>query len=444
MSKISKRLRLWLGRLSTPRLLFLGYFTYMALGWCVLASPLVHEQAVSMLDALFIAVSAVSTTGLVTVDPGSSFNLAGEIVILVLIQLGGIGYMTAGSILALALRRRLSLAQHHALVGGFGLPDGFSIKRFLAELTVFTLAAEALGAAALWWSFAHAGIDNAPWLAIFHSVSAFCTAGFSLFPNSLENFRGDTGVNLTVAALSYLGAIGFLVFADIWDTTTGKRNAIGFSTRVVLIATPLLSIVGAIAIFFVEPSVRLFPFGERAMAAFFQSMTAVTTVGFNTVPIGPLAAVTVLAMYVLMMFGASPAGTGGGLKSTTLATLVGLLGSTLRGRSDVRLFGRMIAPERIQLASAAVTFYVLALFASVFTLLLTQESRLDVVVFEAVSALGTVGLSMGATSDLTATGKVVIILLMFMGRVGVLTFGLALVAGRPSGGRRADLDEIAY
>jgi len=444
MTPLNMRFRLWLGALPTPRLLLLGYLLYMLAGWALLSIPVMQETAVSALDALFTAVSAVSTTGLVTVDPGGSFSLGGEIVILALIQLGGIGYMTAGSILALALRRRLSLAQHHALVGGFGLPTDFRLKRFIAELAVFTLAAEAAGAALLWPMFASAGVANAGWSAVFHSVSAFCTAGFSLFPNSLENFRDDVGVNLVVGVLSYLGAIGFLVFADLWDTATLRRRALGYSTRVVLVATPLLSILGAVLIYCVEPGVASLTGGERALAAFFQSMTAVTTVGFNTVPIGALSQAAVVLMYVLMMFGASPAGTGGGLKSTTMATLVGLLVSTLRGRSDVRLLGRMIGPDRIQIAAASVTFYILALFVAVFALLLTQQADLEVLAFEAVSALGTVGLSMGVTGSLTATGKIVIILLMFMGRVGVLTFGLALVASQTRGARRADLDEIAF
>lgn len=439
-----KRLRLWLGGLPTPRLLLIGYLGYMVVGGLLLALPWLHEVAVSPIDAMFTAVSAVSTTGLVSVDPGSSFNFAGEIVILVLIQLGGLGYMTVGSILAIAMRRRLSLAQHHAIAGGFGLPEDFSLKRFIKELAAFALAAEVLGALLLWPMFAAHGVENAGWSAVFHSVSAFCTAGFSLFPTSLEAFRADAGINIVIAALAYMGAIGFLVFADLWENVTRRRKGIGFTTKVILVTTLVFSAAGALIIAFVEPSVTALPAGERALAAFFQAMTATTTVGFNTVPIGGLAAASVLLTYVLMMFGASPAGTGGGLKSTTLATLAGLVVSTLRGKREVRVLDHEVSPDRIQIASASVTFYVLALLVALFVLLMTETANFEVLAFEAISALGTVGLSMGATGGLTDAGKWVVMALMFVGRVGILTFGLALLAGNLKGQKRLSADDLSY
>lgn len=444
MTSFNKRLRLWLGGLPTPRLLLGGYLAYMLVGGLLLAIPWLQQTPVGPIDALFTAVSAVSTTGLVTVDPGSAFNPAGQLVILVLIQLGGLGYMTFGSVVTIALRRRLSLAQHHAIVGGFGLPDDFSLKRFIMELAAFTLVAELTGAVLLWAMFAGHGVENAAWVGLFHSVSAFCTAGFSLFPNSLEAFRGDPGINLIVAALSYMGAIGFLVFADIWENLARRRKGISFTTRVILVTTLVFSGVGTAIFASVEPSIASLPSGERVLAAFFQAMTATTTVGFNTVPIGALSAAIVLLTYVLMMFGASPAGTGGGLKSTTLATLAGLVVSTIRGRRDVRVLGHAVPPDRIQIASASVTFYVLALLAALFALLLTESLHFEVLAFEAISALGTVGLSMGATGSLTDAGKFIVIALMFIGRVGALTFGLALLAGRAQAAKRADLDDLSY
>lgn len=441
---ILKRFRLWLGGLPTPRLLFVGYLAYMIVGAMLLATPWLQASPVSPIDAAFTAVSAVSTTGLVSVDPGASFNFGGEVVILVLIQLGGLGYMTAGSIVAVALRRRLTLAQHHALVGGFGLPEGFQIKRFVIQLAAFALVAELVGALALWPMFASHGVEDALWAAIFHSVSAFCTAGFSLFATSLEAFRTDFAINITIAGLAYLGAIGFLVFADLWENAVGQRKGVGFSTKIILITTFIFSTAGALIFALVEPSITALPVTERVLAAFFQAMTATTTVGFNTVPIGALASASVLLAYLLMMFGASPAGTGGGLKSTTLATLGGLLASTLQGRSEVRVLGHIVPSERIQIAAASVTFYVFALLVAIFLLLLTETAEFEVLAFEAVSALGTVGLSMGATGGLSDAGKAVVMALMFIGRVGILTFGLAIASGQASSQKRSGLDDLTF
>jgi trk system potassium uptake protein TrkH len=444
MTSLMKSVRLWLGGLPAPRLLLLGYFVYMAAGAALLCIPWLQSTPLAPIDAVFTAISAVSTTGLVSVDPGASFNIAGEVVLLVLIQIGGLGYMTVGSIIAVAMRRKLSLAQHHALVTGFGLPDDFNLKRFVMELAGFTLAAELAGALLLWPMFAGHGVDNALWAAVFHSISAFCTAGFSLFPTSLEAFRADPAINITVAALAYSGAIGFLVFADLWENATRRRKGLGFSTKVILVTTIIFSGAGAVILAFAEPSIATLPAGERALAAFFQAMTATTTVGFNTIPIGALASASVLLSYLLMMFGASPAGTGGGLKSTTLATMCGLVISTLRGKTEVHVLGHAVAPARIQIASASVTFYVLALLVAIFALLLTETIAFESLAFEAISALGTVGLSMGATGALSDTGKIIVMALMFVGRIGVLTFGLALLSGRTNGSKRPDLDELSF
>jgi trk system potassium uptake protein TrkH len=175
-----------------------------------------------------------------------------------------------------------------------------------------------------------------------------------------------------------------------------------------------------------EPSIQALPNWERLLASFFQVMTAGTTVGFNTIPIGALSASIIMFLYMLMIFGASPSGTGGGLKSTTLAALIGLMRSVLKGRDKIRYQKREISADRLQLATAAFTFYMGVLFLAMILLLSTEEAALEIILFEAISALGTVGLSMGLTGDLTNLGKLIIIVLMFMGRVGILTFGIAV------------------
>lgn len=418
-----------------------GYLSYILLGWALLCLPAMQAQPVSALDNLFTAASAVSTTGLVTVDPGSSYSLAGEMVILLLIQLGGIGYMTFGSFVILAVRNRMSGLRGSITRTAFNLPKDFNVVRFVRHVIFFTLACEVVGAVLLYMVFSYHDVPDALWSAIFHSVSAFCTAGFSLNSNSFEGFAFNPYVNLTIAALSYAGAIGFIVLVDLWQTITNQRKHLHFTSKVILEITLWFSLLGTALFYLMEPSVQQLTPQDRLLTSFFQVMTASTTVGFNTVPVGSLAPAVVMVLYFLMVFGASPSGTGGGLKSTTLAALLALIKSTLKRRDKIRYNKREISPERLQIATASLAFYMAVLFVAVIALLQVENADYEVVLFEAISALGTVGLSMGLTAELSGMGKLIIILLMFMGRVGILTFGIAVSTRDESREEEAD-DEL--
>lgn len=424
---LAHRLRVYFRHTDPPKILLAGYAVYMLVGWLLLSLPFAQSVDLNPLDNLFIAVSAVSTTGLVSVDPGSSYSLFGEIVILALIQVGGLGYMTVASFVALAIRHRFS--NYHATVSraALPLPEHFDIRVFIRRVVTYTLIVEVAGAAALYALFIDAGTPAPLWAAIFHAVSAFCTAGFSLFPNSFESYAAHPGIVLTIAALSLLGAIGFIVMSETWDRVFGTRRPLSFTSRVILNVTITFTVVGTLVFFVIEPSIADMPPWERLLASFFQVMTAGTTVGFNTVPIGALAPATLVVMFFLMIFGASPSGTGGGLKSTTLGVLLGLIRSVLQRRASVRFLGHELPPERVAFAAASFAFYFLVLGVALFLLLLTEAAAFEAVLFEAISALGTVGLSMGLTPALTPLGKLVIVCLMFIGRLGVLTFGVAVV-----------------
>ncbi|KIT16013.1 TrkH family potassium uptake protein [Jannaschia aquimarina] len=423
------RWRSILMHLSPPKLLLVGYLSYMLIGWALLCLPFAQQVPVAALDALFIATSAVSTTGLVSVDPGSSFSLFGEIVILFLIQMGGLGYMTIGSFVIMHLAQGFDRVRRTTTKHAFNLPDTIDPAQFVKAVVIFTFAVEAIGAILLYFLFLEAGVDRAAWSAIFHSVSAFATAGFSLNSNSFEDFVANPGVNIVISTLSILGAMGFLIVVDFWRNMTGRNRHLGFTSKVIWRITLSFLIVGTLVLFVVEPSYQEMPADERLMASFFQVMTASTTVGFNTTPTSALAPAIIVVMFFLMIVGASPAGTGGGLKTTSFAALVGLVRSTLKGRDRIRYFKREIPLERLQTATASLTYYVGLLFVATFLLFLTDSSLpFDKVFFEAISAMGTVGLSMGITGDLTEVGKLVIIVLMTAGRVGILTFGMALAA----------------
>ncbi len=408
------------------KILLLGYLSYVLIGWFLLSLPVSQTVPISDLDNLFIATSAVSTTGLVTLNPAESYSFFGEFVLLVLIQLGGIGYMTFGSFIIISTRHKMSSFRRDICRKTFALPEDFSVMRFIRLVVVFTLVTELFGALILYSIFSLHDEPNALWSAIFHSISAFCTAGFSLNANSFEGYANNVYLNLTIAALSYLGAIGFIVMVDVWHLLSGKRRHLHFASKVIIEITLWFSLIGIALFYVMEPSIQPLTNWERLLASFFQVMTATTTVGFNTVPIGGLSMSVIMLVYFLMIFGASPSGTGGGLKSTTLAALWGLMRSTLKGRDAVRYQKREISPERLQMATASFVFYMGVLLVSMLILLSTEVAPFEAIFFEAISALGTVGLTMGLTDDLSVMGKFIIIILMFMGRVGILTFGIAV------------------
>jgi trk system potassium uptake protein TrkH len=428
---------------SGPKLLLMGYLSYMILGWALLSLPFAQEVPVAAIDTLFIATSAVSTTGLVSVDPGSSFTFFGELVILALIQMGGLGYMTIGSFVVLQIAHRFDRLRAETTRRAFNLPEGIDPAGFVKAVVLFTLLVEAVGAVALFALFRAAGVEDALWSAIFHSVSAFATAGFSLNATSFEAFYDDPGVVIVISALSLLGAMGFLIVVDFWRTMTGRARYLGFTSKVIWRITLSFLVVGTAILFVAEPSYQAMAPEDRLLASFFQVMTASTTVGFNTTPIGALAPALMVVLIFLMIVGASPAGTGGGLKTTSFAALVGLVRSTLKGRDRVRYVKREIPPERLQTATASLAYYAGLLFAATFLLLLADPGLpFDAVLFEAVSAMGTVGLSMGITDELTGLGKLIVIVLMTAGRVGILTFGMALASHDESRAEEADNDLV--
>jgi len=432
LRRLAHALRRSLRRLSPVQAIALGYAMYVAVLALLLALPFLHaREGTSLLDHLFTAASAVSTTGLATIVPADVYDFGGELVLLIGIQAGGLGYMTFGSFAILASRGRVSRSRIQIGRSVFSMPDHFEPVSFLRRAVIFTFVVEAVGAIGLAFAFAEAGVPSPLWPAVFHSVSSFCTAGFSTFPDSLESFRGNAAVNGIVSALSILGAVGFIVASDAWISLRRRRDRppITLTSRIILTATAGGIAAGTIALFF-DPSIAALPLRERALTAFFQSMTALTTVGFDTHAIGQLSSASVVVLIVLMLLGASPSGTGGGLKSTTWSAALAAMWSAVRGRREVTFFGYVVPPYRIQAAFASFTLYLCVFSIGCFSLLIADRHSFEAVVFEVASALGTVGLSRGITADLASSGKVVVILLMFVGRVGVISLGLAALSKR--------------
>lgn len=430
----------WIKLRNPLRVVVAGYLSYVVVGWLALCLPWSRTaQSATWLDHLFTSVSAVSTTGLASVSTSDTYTWLGEAVVLVLIQLGGLGYMTVGSFIVLSTAGSLSPFRRRISRTSLSLPGGTDQNAFLRITVWYTLAVEAAGALLLHPHFAAAGAPSPWWQAVFHSVSAFCTAGFGLFNNSLENYRGDLGLNVIIILLSYLGAIGFIVVHDLWMSLRHLRPKVTLTTKIILTGTAWMSFLATVLFALDEPSVRSLPAGDRWLASLFQVMSAGTTVGFNTIPIGQLAASSLFLLTLVMMIGASPAGTGGGIKITTVTALWAEMVAVLRGRDTPTFLNREIPRPRLRAATAHMMFYCLVLATGLYALSLFESADLADQLFECASALGTVGLSRGITGSLTAAGKIVLILLMFLGRIGPLALAMALL---PEPSRRTrDLPE---
>ncbi len=410
------------------KVVLLGYLLYAIVGWIVLQLPICHAQKITSLDNFFTAMSATSTTGLATIDIGVKYSFLGQLVILLLIQFGGMAYMTFNTFIVLSTTSKLSSFKKNSLSATFSLPPEFKIREFFLQSVMFTLVCELCGAICLGCVFFHKGIENYVWKGIFHSVSAFCTAGLSLFPDSFMSFKYDFWINFCLFSLSLLGAIGFITWLDLYKRLTKKTTHLIFTTKVILGVTLGFLVLGTWAFLLSENFSLSGSLYEQILAAFFQVMTASTTVGFHTIDIGTLKPVSVALLVFLMVFGASPSGTGGGLKSTAFTALIGLIKSTFKRDTVVSIWKRTIPARRVHLAAVIFLYYASLLMLSVCILVVLEKKPFIALVFEVASAVGTVGLSMGITESLTGSGKMLISLLMFMGKIGILTFGIAIAS----------------
>jgi trk system potassium uptake protein TrkH len=396
-----------------------------------------------LLDALFTATSAICVTGLVTVDTATALSRFGQWVVLLLIQVGGIGIMTLSTLLLLMAGRRPSLTGRTVIKDTFTHSRTRSPADIIRQVVVYTLVIEAAGAGLLFLRLApSAGLSEAARQSLFHAVSAFCNAGFSLYSDSLMGFRGDPFVNLTVCALIVSGGIGFLVISEVrshfpWNRRRWSRlslhSRLAISVSVLLVAGGTL----LFAVFEWQNTLEGMAPSRKLLAALFQSVTT-RTAGFNTIPIDRLANETLFLFLLLMTIGACPGSCGGGIKTTTFATLICVGWSRLRGWRQPQVFHRTISDGSVNRALGLTLVSLLVVTATVFVLLMSElgeiahpdsRGKFLELLFEAVSAFGTVGLSMGVTPVLSPLGKVVIVFAMFVGRLGPLVIAMAL--GRP-------------
>jgi trk system potassium uptake protein TrkH len=358
----------------------------------------------------------------------------------ILFQVGGIGYMTLTTYYLLFTTKTITRWHNKIIGAAFTMPETIKVGDFIRSAILFTVVMEVLGTIAFYLAFTAAGMGagQAVWYSIFHSISAFCTAGFGLFNDSFEGYSENVAINVIISVLAIAGSLGFIVITDLWYQLSGKTKAISFTTKIVIYGFLVLLTLGTVLLYTTEPLVHAT--GEGAlMKSFFGAMTAMTTVGFNTVSTGGLRVPLLLVVVFLMYIGASPSGTAGGMKITTLTAMISVLKSRLFGEKQVTFFNRRIPYERLFVATSTFILYTSLIFLFSILLSYTEEKMAyERILFEVASALGTVGLSTGITGDLSAVGKALVILLMFIGRVGVLTFGFALLERRRGSGLTED------
>lgn len=392
--------------------------------------PFSTKQNITFVDQLFNAISIVSTTGLCIGDFARDYTLFGQGAALFFIQLGGLGYMALSTFLIIHSFEKLPRISARLLRLEFHLPQRYPLLAFLYGVICFTFLIEFMGSVLLYYQFSKLGIENALWHAIFISVSAFCTAGFSSFQSSLEQFSNSPTILSTVGGLSFLGSIGFIVLMDFWLKVIRKRKRISLTSKTILTSTLIIWLLSST---FIWISDALDNTSYTFSNILFNALSAHTTVGFNSVPILDFGVPSYLFFIVIMVIGASPAGTGGGIKTTSFTVFYGVINSVIRRRKYITLFGKSIPPKSIYIAITSLAFYISILLVSCWLILIIENNDKSFisVLFECASALSTVGLSLGITSDLESLSKLILAFLMFIGRIGVLTFGFALIKKAP-------------
>lgn len=413
----------------------LGFLLLIAAGTLLVWAGNLHSARLSLVDALFTATSAVCVTGLVVVDTGRDLSPFSQVVVLLLIQLGGLGVMTAMTALPLVAGQRIGIRQRLLFAEGMGLDTPQGAVRLLLDVLRLTLTIEGVGALLLFFAFlGEYPPGRAAALAIFHSVSAFCNAGFSLFSTSLEEYAASIAVPGVVMMLLVLGGLGFPVLSELRNVRR-ERRPLSVAARLVLVTTGACILGGFVLLLAAEwnGAFRHLAPGWKLWNALFAAVTP-RTAGFDTVAPGLYAPLGLLVTILLMIIGASPASTGGGVKTTTVGILALACLRDIQGETEVHAFARKIPVRTVFRALTFVLLYLGTILCGVFCLSFTEALPFGSVLFEVVSALGTVGLSMGITSSLSVPGKLVMVLLMFWGRVGIVTFMYSLV--QSSGGGR--------
>ncbi|MCK4957638.1 MAG: potassium transporter Trk [Candidatus Cloacimonetes bacterium] len=416
-----------------PVIVLISFLLAIFIGSLLLMLPnaTVDGQRTSFMGAVFTSTSATCVTGLIVYDTATHFTMLGQTIILFLIQIGGLGIMTISSAFAIMLGQRMTIKHESMMLNVVGGSNKIDMRNLIRSIILATVIIELIGAAILYFTFHNEfnTINEATYYSVFHSISAFCNAGFSLYSDNFMDFKFNFNINFVITSLIILGGIGFPVISDVKKQLFKKPGLIRLSlhSKIVITTTSILILIGMIGFFIAEYNQQMagFNIAERLYTSYFQSVTT-RTAGFNTLDNGTLSYSSIMLTIILMFIGASPGSTGGGVKTTTLAVIFVSVSALFRGNRDVNIFRRRVADDIIKKVMALIAISILIIFFMIFLLFMTESLSFEKILFEAISAFGTVGLSMGITSQLTAAGKGIIIFLMYFGRVGPLTLIFAI------------------
>lgn len=444
--KITLRLKTFLSsHLTPPRIFVLSFAGVILAGTMLLGFPMsASHSPLRLIDALFTSTSAVCVTGLVVIDTGRDLSTIGQVMTLLLIQIGGLGIITFSTVFFVLMGRGISFKEREIVQSTFLHTPRKDFIAIAKSVFWFSFVFEFIGTLLLFIRFS----QDFPWgmafyEAVYHAISAFNNAGFSLFSDSFIRYQGDLLINATLMSLFVIGGIGFIVQYEVFGRLTGRQEKLSVHTRIVMITTATLILSGAILFYLFERNnmIKDAPLQTKILASLFQSVTP-RTCGFNTVEIGLLTNATLLLVIVLMFIGASPGSTGGGVKTTSAALLILMIWNRLKGNEEVNIFSRTV-PREIISRTISIIFASAFSISIISSILLIARGNLSPLesrplfveyLFETVSAFGTVGLSMGVTPKLSDLQKVAIIFMMFAGRVGPLTFAFSLSRQREKAG----------
>lgn len=429
-------------KLSPYVLILLSFVILLLVGAFLLMLPISLQsgQFGNFLDSLFTATSALCVTGLVVNDVNTTYTILGKIIILILIQLGGLGVLTFSSMVLLTISSKMGYYTKKIVSEDINYNILTEIPTFLKQVFLVVFLIELIGAILLFFTFVtKMPLFSALGYAIFHSISAFCNAGFALFPNNLENFTGNFSINFVITSLIILGGIGFASILDICNVFCGKRRKVSVSTHVAIYMTLILIILGSIFTFLLEfknaKTLANIPMYQKIFASYFQSVT-LRTAGFQTINLSYLTMPTIILYLLLMFIGASPGSTGGGVKTTTVGVILLGIVNAITGKEDIEYRKRKISWSIFNKACAILVSSLLYITIMIFLIsIFDKEKGFLPLIFELISAFGTVGLSMGLTSSLSVPTKLILIVTMYIGRVGPLTIIYAISRKRRKEGK---------
>ena len=433
-------------RLSSFQIITLGFAGVILLGALLLMLPIstTGENVTPFNETLFTATSAVCVTGLVVQDTGSYWSTFGQAVILALIQIGGLGVVTVAASFALLSGRKISLMQRSTMQDAISAPKVGGIVRLTRFILRGTFLIELLGVLAVLPVFCRDYGWRGVWMAVFHSISAFCNAGFDILGTesnrypSLAGYADSPVINITIMLLIVIGGIGFLTWDDIFENKW-RFHRYRMQSKVILVTTGLLIFLPAVFFFFSDFSAL--PAENRLLASFFQSVTP-RTAGFNTVDLPAMSGASLGVMILLMLIGGSPGSTAGGMKTTTLAVLLSNAAATFRQRDSAQFFGRRVDGSAVKTAATILTMYLALFFGGGVFISVYEDLPLSSCLYEAASAVGTVGLTLGLTPQLHIPSQMVLIALMYLGRVGGLTLVYAAVSTKKTGSAKLPQESI--